>query len=47
MGFLASVRQPTKVKKNSEFKPVALRLKIDLISRPARDEGGWVNTYVK
>ena len=32
------------VEGNSEFKPVELRLKIDIVSPPARVEG-LVNTY--
>ena len=32
-------------KENSEFKPVKLRLKIDLVSYPARTEG-LVNIYL-
>ena len=35
----AMVRQLVKEKENSEFKPVKLRLKIDLVSYPARAEG--------
>ena len=33
------MRQLVKEKENSEFKPVKLRLKIDLVSCPARAEG--------
>ena len=33
------VRQLVSEKENSEFKPVKLRLKIDLVSYPARAEG--------
>ena len=33
------MRQLVKEKENSEFKPVKLRLKIDLVSYPARVEG--------
>ena len=33
------MRQLVKEKENSEFKPVKLRLKIDLVSYPARAEG--------
>ena len=36
---LAMVRQLIYEKKNSEFKPVKLRLKIDLVSYPSRAEG--------
>ena len=32
------VRQLVKEKENSQFKPVKLRLKIDLVSYPARAE---------
>ena len=35
----ALVRQLVQEKENSEFKPVKLRLKIDLVSYPARAEG--------
>ena len=37
MGSLALVRQP--VLENFKFEPVILRLKIDLVSNPARHEG--------
>ena len=33
------VRQLVLEKENSEFKPVKLRLKVDLVSYPARAEG--------
>ena len=33
------VKQLVKEKENSEFKPVKLRLKMDLVSYPARAEG--------
>ena len=33
------IRQLALEKENSEFKPVKLRLKIDLVSYPARAEG--------
>ena len=33
------VRQLVQEKENSELKPVKLRLKIDLVSYPAREEG--------
>ena len=33
------MRQLVQEKENSEFKPVKLRLKIDLVSYPARAEG--------
>ena len=33
------MRQLVKEKENSEFRPVKLRLKIDLVSYPARAEG--------
>ena len=36
---LALVRQLVEEKENSEFKPVKLSLKIDLVSYPARGEG--------
>ena len=36
MGSLTLVQQPVEKKENSEFKPVKLRLKIDLVSHPAR-----------
>ena len=39
LGSSALVRQLVKEKENSEFKPVKLRLKIDLVSYPARAEG--------
>ncbi len=39
LGSSALVRQLFQEKKNSEFKPVRLRLKIDLVSYPARVEG--------
>ena len=39
LGFSAMVRQLVKEKENSEFKPVKLHLKIDLVSYPARAEG--------
>ena len=35
----ALARQLVKEKENSEFKPVKLRLKIDLVSYPVRAEG--------
>ena len=43
LGSLDLVRQPVKEKENSEFRPVKLRLKIDLVLYPARAEG-VVNT---
>ena len=39
LGSSALVRQLVQEKENSEFKPVKLRLKIDLVSYPARVEG--------
>ena len=39
------VGQQVKEKENSELKPVKLRLKIDLVSYPARAEG-LVNIYI-
>ena len=43
------MRQLVKEKENCEFKPVKLRLKIDLVSYPARSEGlgkyDIVNTF--
>ena len=39
MGSSALMRQLVEEKENSEFKPVKLRLKIDLVSYPARAEG--------
>ena len=41
------MRQLVSEKENSEFKPVKLRLKIDLVSYPARAEvlGKYDNTY--
>ena len=39
LGSSALVRQLVYEKENSEFKPVKLRLKIDLVSYPARAEG--------
>ena len=39
LGSSALVRQLIQEKENSEFKPVKLRLKIDLVSYPARVEG--------
>ncbi len=39
LGSSALVRQLVQEKENSEFKPVQLRLKIDLVSYPARAEG--------
>ena len=39
------MRQLVKGKENSEFKPVKLRLKIDLVSYPAQAEG-LVNMYI-
>ncbi len=39
LGFSALVGQLVQEKENSEFKPVKLRLKIDLVSYPARVEG--------
>ena len=39
MGSSALVRQLVLEKENSEFKPVKLRLKIYLVSYPARAEG--------
>ena len=39
LGPSALVRQLVQEKENSEFKPVKLRLKIDLVSYPARAEG--------
>ena len=39
LGSSALVRQLAKEKENSEFKPVKLRLKIDLVSYPVRAEG--------
>ena len=38
------MRQLVEEKENSEFKPVKLRLKIDLVSYPSRAEG-LVNMY--
>ena len=42
---LALVRQLVLEKENSEFKHAKLRLKIDLVSYPARAEG-LVNMYI-
>ena len=39
VGSSTLVRQLVQEKENSEFKPVKLRLKIDLMSYPARAEG--------
>ena len=39
LGSTALVRQLVEEKENSEFKPVKLHLKIDLVSYPARAEG--------
>ena len=39
MGYSVLVRELVKEKENIEFKPVKLRLKIDLVSYPARVEG--------
>ena len=39
MGSSALVSQLVKENENSEFKPVKSRLKIDLVSYPARAEG--------
>ena len=39
LGSSALVRRLVKKKENSEFKPVKLRFKIDLMSYPARVEG--------
>ena len=39
LGSSALVRQLVLEKENSELKPVKLRLKIDLVSYPARAEG--------
>ena len=39
LGSSALVRQLVQEKENSEFKPVKLRLKIDLVSYPVRAEG--------
>ena len=39
LGSSALVRQLVQEKENSEFKPVKLGLKIDLVSYPARAEG--------
>ena len=44
-GPLALVRQPIEKKENPEYKPVILRLKIDLVSHPPCKQRGWVNTY--
>ena len=35
------MRQLVKEKENSEFRPIKLRLKIDIVSYPAQAEGGW------
>ena len=40
------VRQLVLEKENSDFKPVKLRLKIDLVSYPARMEGLVNSTFV-
>ena len=45
LGSSALVRKLVKEKENSEFKPVKLRLKIDLVSYPAQAEG-LVNIYM-
>ena len=47
LGSSALVRQLVQEKENSEFKPVKLRLKIDLVSYPARAEGMllWTPAY--
>ena len=39
LGSSALVRQLVYEKENSEFKPIKLCLKIDLVSYPARTEG--------
>ena len=44
MGSSALVKQQVYEKENSEFKPMKLRLKIDLVSYPSRVEG--VGKYV-
>ena len=38
LGSLVLARQPVYEKENSEFKPVKLRLKIDLVTHPALTE---------
>ena len=49
LGSSALVRQLVQEKENSEFKPVKLRWKIDLVSYPAREEGWsmckWSHVY--
>ena len=45
LGSSALVRQLVQEKENSEFKPVKLRLKIDLVSYPARAEGLVNSTF--
>ena len=45
LGSLALVRQPVKEKENSKFRPVKLRLKIDLVSHPVRVEGVGKHTH--
>ncbi len=45
IGSSALVRQLVQEKENSEFKPVKLRLKIDLVSYPVRAEG-LVNSII-
>ena len=46
-GSLALVRQSVNEKENSDFKPAFLRLKIDLVSHPARDRGIWLIHILK
>ena len=43
---LSSVRQLFLEKENSEFKPVVLRLKTDLVSHPARGRRVGLGTYI-
>ena len=45
LGCLTLIWQPVKEKENSEFKPIKLHLKIDLVSRPANAEG-LINKYI-
>ena len=46
MSSSALVRQQILEKENSEFKPAKLRLKIDLVSYPARAEGLGKYIYI-
>ena len=46
MGSLALVRQQALEEDNSEFKPVKISFKIDLVPHPSRSEG-FVNLCTK